>query len=75
MEIYTRASYVGFYHNMSKALREFCENPIPTHVAKCRADFAKTHYLILKESKVENIEHLRGCLNTLEKELGMEVTQ
>lgn len=77
MEMETRNYYVDFYYNMSKACYVINENSLLMEISMAmdKTSMAKSYYLKLKESGVDDIEHLRGCLNTLEKKLGMEVTQ
>lgn len=65
-----RNDYTRFYREMSKAYCEDSKDGVLDFVSK-----AKDCYLELKKAEVENIDALRGCLNTLEKQLELEVTQ
>lgn len=78
MDIEIQNNYMDFYLNMSDAYYEVNDNALVIarmNTAEYKVELAKTSYLYLKKAGVEDIGHLRGCLNTLEKELKMEITQ
>ena len=77
MDIETKNHYVGFHYNMSTAFCEVDNYDFRKRGSRGRelVNKAKFYYFELIDDGVYDIEHLKGCLNTLEKELGMEVTQ
>lgn len=76
-DIMSKFNYIGFYYNINRIHDILNKNELSTKTAMAtnKINMAKLHYFKLKERGIENIEDLRECLTTLEKELGMEVTE